>query len=167
MEPLTADDAVSAFWENAKRRARLTTLPGYFGPSPLASVQPPAWSFGATPEHADALLELVLAGTKTATATALWDFEAEDEPVPEPGNLSILLDGTGRPRALIVTTDVRTVPFDEVDAEHAWLEGEGDRSLEQWREVHERYFTEHAAHGHGFTRDLPVVLERFEVLYQE
>ena len=64
-----------------------------------------------------------------------------------------------------MTTQVEIVPFDEVSAEHAYLEGEGDRSQATWREVHERFFTEHALHGHGFRRDMPVVLQRFAVLY--
>ena len=51
----------------------------------------------------------------------------------------------------------------EVDADHARDEGEGDRSLEHWRAVHERFFTEHAEGG--FQPDMPVVLERFRVLY--
>jgi uncharacterized protein YhfF len=161
------DAAISAFWEVAKRRGKLTLIPGYFGPTPVESVQPPAWSFGATPEHADELLELVLDGTKTATASALWDFEAEEEPLPEPGMLGIVLDSVGQPRALIVTTEVSVVPFDEVGEEHARLEGEDDRTLASWRENHERFFTEHAAHDHGFTRDMPVVLERFAVVYQD
>ena len=108
----------------------------------------------------------MLEGKKTATATALWDFEAEDEQLPERGTLSILLDGAGHPRALVEATDVSVVPFDEVTEEHAFLEGEGDRSLAEWREVHERFFTEHAGHDRGFSTDMPVVLERFEVVYQ-
>ena len=157
---------VEAFWNLARFQAKLNVIPAYFGPTPLEVVPPPAWSFGATPEHADELLRLVLDGTKTATASALWDFEAEGEEVPRTGTLSIILDGAGHPRALIETTDVRVVPFDEVDDEHARLEGEGDRSLASWRDVHERFFTEHAAHDRGFSPDMPVVLERFRVLYQ-
>jgi uncharacterized protein YhfF len=61
---------------------------------------PSAWSFGATSDHADELLELVLSGTKTGTASSLWGHEATGEPVPRPGELSIILDGTGRPRAV-------------------------------------------------------------------
>jgi uncharacterized protein YhfF len=75
-----------------------------------------------------------------------------------------VLDGAGHPRALIETTEVVVVPFDEVDEEHAFLEGEGDRTLAHWRDVHEGFFTEHAARG-GFATDMPVVLERFRVLY--
>ena len=61
--------------------------------------------------------------------------------------LGIVLDGAGHPRALVVTTEARVVPFDQVDADHARDEGEGDGSLEHWREVHERFFTEHADGG--------------------
>src|SRR5690349_54254 len=100
-------------------------MPGYFGPTPREVLCPPAWAFGGTPELADELLALVLAGTKTATAGALWDYEAADEQLPEVGALNILLDGGGRPRALIEITAVAVAPFDQVDAEHAALEGEG------------------------------------------
>lgn len=161
------DERVHAFWELARDHARLNAVPAYFGPTPLDSVPPPAWSFGAGPEQADDLLGLVLAGTKTATAGALWDYEAEDEPLPEIGTLSIILDSTGQPRALIETTEVQVVPFDEVSDEQARLEGEGDLSLEYWRDVHQRFFTEVADHDRGFSHDMPVVWERFRVLYSD
>ena len=158
---------VEAFWELARFHAKLNIAPSYFGPTTLEVVPPPAWSFGADPAQADELLGLVLAGAKTATTSALWDYEADGESLPQPGNLSILLDGAGHPRALIEATDVRVVPFDQVDEEHARLEGEGDGSLAHWREAHERFFTAEATHEHGFRPDMPVVLERFRVVYQE
>ncbi|MBB6625935.1 ASCH domain-containing protein [Nocardioides sp. KIGAM211] len=159
--------ALEAFWELARFHARLNSAPGYFGPTALETLPPPAWSFGAEPAQADELLALVLSGAKTATAGALWDYENDGDPVPEPGNLSILLDGAGHPRALIEATDVRVVPFDEVDAEHARLEGEGDGSLAHWRDAHERFFAAVATDERGFQPDMPVVLERFRVVYQE
>lgn len=158
-------DPVARFWERARIKARSNPLPGYLGVTAADTVMPPAWSFGATTEHADELLQLVLDGVKTATASARWDYDSENEPLPRPGDLSIVLDGAGEPRALIRTTAVEVVPFDEVDAEHARLEGEQDRTLESWREIHERFFREHASHDQGFTHDMPVVLERFEVVY--
>ncbi len=163
----TFDERVATFWEIARAQARINGVPTYFGPTPLESVPPPAWSFGAGEEQADELLDLVLAGTKTATASALWDYEAEDEPLPEPGALSIVLDGSGRPRVLLETTEVEVVPFHEVDEEHARLEGEGDLSLAHWREVHERFFTAAATHEHGFSAEMPVVCERFRILYSD
>jgi uncharacterized protein YhfF len=157
---------IRSFWDLARFHAKLNTAPSYFGPTTLEVVPPPAWSFGATPEHADELLRLVLEGTKTATASALWDYEADDDPLPETGALSIILDGRDHPRALIETTTVEIVPFDGVAEEHAYLEGEGDRSLAYWREVHERFFTEHAEHDRGFSQDMPIVCEQFRVVYQ-
>jgi uncharacterized protein YhfF len=155
---------VEAFWNLARFHANLNSAPTYFGPTTLEVVPPPAWAFGASAEEADELLRLVLAGTKTATASALWDYESEGAALPEAGSLSILLDGRDHPRALINTTNVTVVPFDEVDEEHARLEGEGDRSLAYWREAHERFFSEDSSRG--FAPDMPVVLERFAVVYQ-
>ena len=166
--PETGTDGASmidTFWQVARVRAKLNPTGYYTGEQPLGALAPPAWAFGATPEEADELLALVLSGTKTATAGALWDYEAEGEELPTPGSLGIVTDGRGVPHALVVTTEVEVVPFDEVSAEHAYLEGEGDRSLEAWREVHERFFTQNAVHTRGFSRQMPVVLQRFAVLY--
>jgi uncharacterized protein YhfF len=156
---------IDSFWQVARMRAKLNPTGYYTGERPLGSLRPPAWAFGATPEQADELLAHVLSGTKTATAGALWDYEADGEELPTPGTLGIVTDGRGAPHVLVVTTQVDIVPFDEVSAEHAHLEGEGDRSLAIWREMHERFFTDQAVHSRGFSRDMPVVLQRFAVLY--
>jgi len=152
---------VEGFWRNARRHTGLETVPGYFGRSPLELMLPPTWSFGVTPEQADELLELVLTGVKTATASAYADYEAQDEPLPHAGSLSIVLDSRGVPRALLQTTAVEVRAFDEVDAEHAYLEGEGDRTLDYWRRAHRKFFS---ADRH-FDPQMQVVLERFELRY--
>ena len=126
---------------------------------------PPAWSFGATPEQSTELADLVANGVKTATASAAEDYPAQGEQLPEPGVLGIVLDGEGHPRALVATTAVEVVAFDEVGDDHARAEGEGDRTLASWRERHERFFRDNDPHGRGFRPDMPVVLERFRVLY--
>ena len=158
-------DELEQFWEAARHQTRTNPVPGYLGTYSGEALAPPAWAFGGTPEQADDLLALVLDGTKTATAGAQWDYDHEDEPLPRVGDLSIILDGADHPRVLIETMSVQVVPFDEVDAEHARLEGEGDLSLEFWRTVHQRFFTEFATHDHAFSPQMPVVLERFRVLY--
>lgn len=144
---------LDAFWAAARE-----DHPG------LPARRPEAWAFGATSEQADELLALVLGGIKTATASALWDYEAAGEPIPQVGELSIVLDGSGRPRAVLETTDVEIVPFDQVDSAHAHAEGEGDRSLEHWRWVHEAFWREHGEDPRGFEPDMPVVCERFRLL---
>ncbi|MGJ3509636.1 ASCH domain-containing protein [Enemella sp. A6] len=166
-EPHDQQAEIDTFWDEARRRARLDWLPGFGAVTPVAALQPPAWSFGATLEQADALLELVLNGTKTATASLLSDYDAEEDPVPEVGTMGIVLDGAGHPRALVATTAVRIVEFDRVPAEHAHAEGEGDRSLDYWRRVHREFFSTHSLGGAELPGDAPVVLEEFRLLYPE
>ncbi|QNN82379.1 ASCH domain-containing protein [Brachybacterium sp. Z12] len=148
---MTASE-IDPFWDHAR------TL------HPDLPAQPPeAWAFGATTEHADGLLAMVLAGTKTATASALRDYESVGEPVPAVGDLSIILDGSGAPCAVLEVTDIQIVPFNQVTAEHAQAEGEDDRTLASWRRIHEPFWREHSATG--FTADMPVVCERFRVVH--
>jgi uncharacterized protein YhfF len=164
--PPADGDEIAAFWQLARGRAGLGRLAVVVGHGAGASVPPPAWAFGDSPRLADELLGLVLDGTKTATTTALSELTDAGEPVPEPGDLSIVLDGRGHPRALIRTTEVRVVRFADVDAEHARLEGEDDRTLATWVVEHERYFRRVlAAAGRELDGDTAMVLERFEVRY--
>ncbi|GAA1635958.1 ASCH domain-containing protein [Georgenia ruanii] len=160
------DETVERFWAQARKVAGFTRLDVVVGENEVAALTPPAWSFGTDAEEADELLALVVAGVKTATSSARWEWEAEGEELPRPGDLSIICDGAGEPHVLTRTTAVDVVPFDQVPAEHAAAEGEGDRSLEHWRQVHERYLR-HVLGGYGreFTPETPVVLERFAVLY--
>lgn len=159
-------DEIVAFWETARARAKIGRLPVVTGVGVAAAMPPPAWAFGDNPRLADELLALVLAGEKTGTSTALAELTATGEPVPQVGELSIILDGAGHPRALIRTTRVRKARFGDVDESFAASEGEDDRTLASWRREHERYWTRVlAGTGVGVDDDLEVVLETFEVLY--
>lgn len=138
-EPLPPDQhLVDLFWQEASKAVGLTRLDVVIGSTPEALVPPPAWQFGWTARQATELVELVLSGAKTATAGPFADYEAEGEPLPEVGELGIVCDATGRPRALVRTDAVDVVPFDEVDEVHAAAEGEGDLSLDFWRRAHVR-----------------------------
>ena len=123
-----------------------------------------AWAFGGDP---DELASLVLAGTKTATASA-YDAYGPDEPLPQVGDYSVVLDSRGDARCVIRTTRVYLCPYEQVPAEHAWKEGEGDRSLAYWRKAHEAFFTEELAEvGLPFTEDRTVVCEEFTVVFSQ
>lgn len=122
-----------------------------------------AWAFGGAP---DKLAALVLGGIKTATASAFPLYELEGEPLPKAGEYSVILDSRDEAVCVIRTTRVYVVPFDQVSAEHAYLEGEGDRSLAYWRGVHEEFFTEEmAAAGLAFDPKMQVVCEEFMLVY--
>ena len=125
-----------------------------------------AWAFGNTSEMADDLGDLVKRGVKIATASLAWAYQAEGEPYPEVGELSIILDGRGDPICIVETTDVEVIAFNAVGEKHAFEEGEGDRSLDYWREVHWAFFAEECnSIGREPAGDMPVVCERFRLIY--
>ena len=123
-----------------------------------------AWAFGGDP---DKLASLVLAGTKTATASAYDLYAYDNEDLPKPGDYNVVLDSGDNAICVIRNTAVSVVPFKDVDEHHARREGEGDLSLEHWREVHRDLFTQWLEEaGLEFSDDMPVVLETFEVVFR-
>lgn len=123
-----------------------------------------AWAFGSNP---DLLAHLVVTGHKTATAGAYPLYKLEQEPLPKVGTYSVVLDSQDNALCIIKTKKVTVVPFNKVTAEHAYKEGEGDKSLDYWRAVHKEFFTECMAQaGLEFTPTMKVVCEEFELVYK-
>jgi uncharacterized protein YhfF len=118
------------------------------------------FSFGDSPELADALLALVIAGRKTATCGPLRDFPPESPKRPVVGRRDVVLDGQGRPAAVIETIEVTECRFDAVDGTFAHDEGEGDRTLAEWRASHRDYF----ARNGGYAPDMVLLCERFRLV---
>jgi uncharacterized protein YhfF len=151
-------DRIEAFW-----RSYLDTLPA---DSPVRNEQYLAERFGDSPQMANELGPLVVSGAKTATCSAPWEWEAEGASLPEIGQKSIVLDGNDDPLCIIETTEVEVRPYDAVDARFAYDEGEGDCSLEYWREAHWRFFSSTLPNiGKKPTPNIPLVCERFRVIY--
>ena len=98
-----------------------------------------AWHYGG--EHADQLAALTYLGIKTATSSAYPMYEATGEPLPRSGAYSVVMKTNGEAVCVVYTTRVYVVPFCDVSEEHAWREGEGDRSLLYWRRVHRDFFS--------------------------
>lgn len=122
-----------------------------------------AWAFG---DDTDGLAELVKNGIKTATSSAYPLYEVDHEPLPEPRGYSVILNSKGEAVCITQNTKVYIVPFREVEKEHAYKEGEGDRSLDYWRKVHEEFFTECMEEaGLAFDENMLVVCEEFQLVY--
>jgi uncharacterized protein YhfF len=123
--------------------------------------------FGDSPELADNLLALVLSGEKTATCSSVWEWEHENQQIPYAGMKSIILNGSDEPACVIETTEINIRNFNVVDEQFAYEEGEGDRSLEYWRDAHRDYFTRTLDRiGKEFTEEMPLVCERFKVVFK-
>ena len=117
-----------------------------------------AFYFADSEDDANSLGQLVLAGVKRATAALVWG--------PASGDLSIVTDWSGRPLCVIETTATAVVPFEEVTEEFAATEGEGDKSLRYWREVHWDFFSRECGQiGREPSLRMPVLCERFRVVY--
>ena len=115
-----------------------------------------SFSFGDSPELADELLALVLIGKKTATC---WAASEGDKGVV-PGKRWIVKDGQGLASAILETVELERRRFGEVDAAFAHDEGEGNRSLADWRRMHTAYFTRRGE----FSPDMELYCERFRLV---
>jgi uncharacterized protein YhfF len=153
---MSVPSAVAAFWSEFSRQVGGVDDALFYE----------AFHFGDSEALAQELAELVLAGTKRATAGAVWAFEAAGKRLPRPGDLSVVTTWSGRPLCVIRTTQVELMPFDRVTAEFAAIEGEGDGSLDFWRRSHTAYFGRECARvGRVFSVHMPVCCERFELVY--
>jgi uncharacterized protein YhfF len=142
-------------------------LDGQSSESPYHQKSYVAEAFGDGSALADELGRLVASGVKTGTCSALWEWQAEGNPIPEVGLVTIVLDGQGQPLCIIETTEVTQRRFDEVDADFARAEGEGDLSLQYWRDAHQNFFSRTLPKiGRQFSADMPLVCERFKLIHK-
>src|SRR5215213_10330115 len=152
-------EAINQYWEQF--------LAGLPPDSPYHTRPYIAEAWGDSPALADELGALIVQGTKTATCSALWEWEAERNPIPEAGQITIALDGRGEPLCIVETVEVTIRKYNEVDADFAREEGEGDLSLKYWRAAHRNYFSRVLPKiGKQFSEDMPLVCERFRVIYK-
>ena len=138
--------------EPAIERALQRAFPGeearYFSPM----------SIGNTVDDADQGAAAILAGVKTTTSSLFSDWP--DGRFPFVGALCVLLDGQRRMRAIIETTRTEVITFGSVNESLAWSYGEGDRTLQWWRETMGNYYREAARrHGASFLDDTPLIFE--------
>lgn len=116
----------------------------------------------------DRLVSAVLAGEKIATSSLLAEYEDDGEPPARPGQRWAMVDSAGEEVGVVETLEVSTIRLGEADERLARDEGEGFRSVAEWREAHERFWS-----GEVLPRlrrplvlddETEVVVERFRLL---
>jgi len=113
---------------------------------------------------ADSLVELYLCGRKTAGSGLVKDYELAGDPLPRIGDYWIVLDSKGQPRCVAKTIRVAIHSFESVTEEIAIAEGEGDLSLEYWRQGHQKFFAPYLDKlGIEDLRKAQIVTEFYEV----
>jgi uncharacterized protein YhfF len=120
--------------------------------------------FGDAAQTTDWINSLILSGEKTITALTPWAYEGKPAQRPFEGGYSVMTDAAGVPRAVLRTTQLRTMPFAAVTEEYSQYEGKPVRPIAEWQRVHRDYFTRILQPlGRSWSPDMPVTLERFEV----
>ncbi len=122
-----------------------------------------AWQFGS---DADGLAALVKSGEKRATSSLYCMYERENEPLPMVGEYNVILDSREQAVCITKTVGVEILPYGKVSAQYAALEGEGDKSLAHWREVHRAFFEQELKEtALAFDEETEVVFEQFICVY--
>ena len=134
-------------------------------PEISADVPYEVWCFHHNLESSRKLARLVLSGKKRATAS-LMEHESDTGDGGKVGGYSLVTDFAGVPQCVIQTTEVRCLPFGEVDEQFAFDEGEGDRTLEYWRAAHRNFFIECCRDlGIEFEESMLICCKRFSLVY--
>ncbi|MGB0953602.1 MAG: ASCH domain-containing protein [Planctomycetota bacterium] len=122
--------------------------------------------FCAEKEAANTCADLVRAGIKVATCSLKYWYDQGGLPMPKVGHLMVVTDWDGNPISIIETTSVTVRRFCDVGEEHAYLEGEGDRTLAYWRRAHWDFFTADLADEEMEpSEEMELVLEGFKVVF--
>lgn len=119
--------------------------------------------FGPPGPLRDQLVRLILDGQKTATSSLVSDYEIEGEPLPEPGELELLLDSSDRGVAVLETVAITVVPLGDIPWSHVVAEGEGHTSLADWRRDHEEFWAANSPIGR-LDDSTPVVMQEFRAV---
>jgi uncharacterized protein YhfF len=124
------------------------------------------WDFADTPEAATKVGNLVRLGVKTSTSCLVWEMEQIGEPLPEVGELAVVVGGQGEPLCVIEVTEVIVKPFDAVDEQFAYEYGEGLRTLAGWRADSWEFWGRACERiGREPSGSMPLGCQRFRLLY--
>ncbi len=121
--------------------------------------------YGDSAELSEDLLALIRSGRKRAGTGLLWGYEHDGEHIAKAGDIEIVLDHLQKPVLVTRIVSSEVMPYSEVTAEYAAIEGEGDGSLAYWRKAHWGFFSRECRRiGREPTEAMPVICSIFEVL---
>jgi uncharacterized protein YhfF len=128
--------------------------------------KPISFYFCDNEKDANECAELVVKEIKQATAASLWWFEKNNEALPKVGDQYIVTDWSGNAKAIIETIKVELTPYNNITSEFAKSEGEGDKSLEYWKKVHQAYYSrEMQPYNEKFNENMIIICEYFKTIF--
>ena len=122
--------------------------------------------YGDSADLSNELLGLIKSGRKRAGTGLLWAYEHDREAIARKGDIEIVVDHLNQPALITRIVSSEIVAFNQVSAEYAAIEGEGDGSLDYWRKGHWNFFSRECRRiGREPTETMPVICNVFEVLH--
>lgn len=135
-------------------------------PEYINTPQPQSFFFCDNKKDADECAELVVKKIKQATSPSAWWFKKNNESFPKIGDLAIVTNWNGEPKAIIRTKKTEVVKFKDITPKYAYTEGEGDKTLEYWKKTHWEYYTnEMKEFNESPSEDMEIVCEYFETIW--
>ena len=135
------------------------------------TIEPVRWGFATPGPLRDELTALAIGGGKVVTSSLFAEYEIDGDPVDQPGDISILLDSSERPLALIEDVLSKVIRLADMTDEDAIDEGEGYADATAFRVSHEEHwngYIDEVREGLGdpgftITDDTMIVVERFRI----
>ncbi|EJC6808357.1 ASCH domain-containing protein [Vibrio parahaemolyticus] len=122
--------------------------------------------FCADEYNANICADLIKRGEKRASCSLDYWYTEKGEPMPKVGHLQVVTNWDGEPVCITEITSVSKCRYNEVTAEFAALEGEGDKSLSLWREAHWNFFSKECEELEiSASEEMLLVLEQFKVVH--
>lgn len=106
----------------------------------INGIEIPKISFGGTDPEKDDLADKVIKGQKTATSSLEEYYLLGIKKRSKVGDYFSVLDSSGNEVALVRIEKVRNVKFGNITDKFAVEEGDG--SLENWKAIHQPYYSE-------------------------
>ena len=150
------ENELANFWQSAK-----TAVPD----GGLGDKYQVRW-IGLDDQTTEQIFELIRSGDKTGTFTLPWLVEQTGDPTPRVGDAIILVAFDGTPKILLRLTGIEEVAFGDITEAHTAVDGSPVRALEVWKPLHTAYWNERLQpFGLGVCDEMPVLVEKFEMLY--
>ena len=89
----------------------------------------------------DRLVDAILDGRKAATTSLMAELIHDHEPLPSSGRRTVLVNSDDQPLAVLRYGSVSVTRLGLVTLQHVVEEGEGYKSLTEWREANESFWT--------------------------
>lgn len=122
-------------------------------------------AFAGNREITDSLIALYLEGKKWAGSGLVEDYESVGDPLPKVGNYWLLLNSKDEAACLLRTERIEFHKYKDIPVEIAVAEGEGDLTVESWKELHGKFFVPHLEKwGVKNLDDATVITEFFKIV---